>query len=951
MFDFNLRVLTEEELQELFIACSQRQELLVKQFEADAKKSLPTREIERLIGLWAGIRRGVDSDTPSMLAQISKARIDYKLADREEAEDRRRERLRKQLESGTRDMFEGEVMEPSPVRDGNARMNGDGRRREYPVHTDPNPRAPVPAAALPPAQLPGVPDVDGKNDYEICEALKGWGVSQRLHVVATLPHGERLVAPLGIALEAYATLGADEIEDSPMHERVLRDRFLAGRADPELALQLLRDEPREGIPIFWPSGEPDDAAEVLDSAIFHVADMDPEGDPWPAQEVKSALLEVGYDVEISTIEAWSSSARGRAAEWTRMVLAGVESETPAFLSFLGISPTHLAQLQAEAEGTAATESQPEPAAVAVELGPDPVKLAAAQAHDSYGWLVGAPPSDTNWKHALDKAPVEVLQAALLGMRGEDGEPRKGNKTRVEKIEVRLRKLGAPLEFTAREEPAEIVVVGESTSVKLGRDPLPVPPVPNLVADAASAIEREIAAGVRCASCGQHGDQVGEITAADASFGPAGYCQSCGGWAGPVFDDVPESSCVACGCVDSEACEGGCTWLWRAEGNRGRCDAEPCLEDLAGLESGHGKREHKLLVDALLTRLPGAVARWRERAQTGLTMAGLRSAILDEFIFDDPHEGPERGQVSGYQNQHEIHELETDVGIVAYANRPALARGKPYPMLWLDVEPSRRTDTTALRGARLLTWVRTLYGIPNPITALVPDTGAAPAAAPPQEENRDGSGRPEPAPTVGAAQRQKRDEILASLALALETGKHPISPSQVEDLLRRSIDGSTRRVEGGRSVGAFDSWCNEHRIRPVSSKFEELRAAAEALRRFGLLDLVLQRAGELPTPPIGAADLVEYRATGAGRLADSAADGDAEVLRLEFRELHRDVPLQIIRGWTAEVRAEAREWIDAGAPGAPGSPDFPPCLDELHWHPHPSRRGMQVASVSPMATTH
>jgi hypothetical protein len=49
----------------------------------------------------------------------------------------------------------------------------------------------------------------------------------------------------------------------------------------------------------------------------------------------------------------------------------------------------------------------------------------------------------------------------------------------------------------------------------------------------------------------------------------------------------DAQCIACGCTDSQACEGGCSWLWvnreTCEGLCSSCPVEDMPEELEDVE--------------------------------------------------------------------------------------------------------------------------------------------------------------------------------------------------------------------------------------------------------------------------------------------------------------------------------------------------------------------------------
>jgi len=71
----------------------------------------------------------------------------------------------------------------------------------------------------------------------------------------------------------------------------------------------------------------------------------------------------------------------------------------------------------------------------------------------------------------------------------------------------------------------------------------------------------------------------------------------------------------------------------------------------------------------------------------------------------------------------------------------------------------------------------------------------------------------------------------------------------------------------------------------------------------------------------------------------------EIRRLRLLGAGLDVPLSVIKRWSAVENEEADRWLDDGAAGEPGSPEFPPCLDELRWE---GRRGGGIRRASSWA---
>ena len=51
------------------------------------------------------------------------------------------------------------------------------------------------------------------------------------------------------------------------------------------------------------------------------------------------------------------------------------------------------------------------------------------------------------------------------------------------------------------------------------------------------------------------------------------------------DTIREATCIACGCTDSRACDGGCSWQWvDREAGRGLCTSCEEMEEASDATS-------------------------------------------------------------------------------------------------------------------------------------------------------------------------------------------------------------------------------------------------------------------------------------------------------------------------------------------------------------------------------
>jgi hypothetical protein len=301
---------------------------------------------------------------------------------------------------------------------------------------------------------------------------------------------------------------------------------------------------------------------------------------------------------------------------------------------------------------------------------------------------------------------------------------------------------------------------------------------------------------------------------------------------------PIAACISCGCTDDRACEGGCSWVWvDRETQQGRCSscASVSLDDInpvvveALCQVG---RESELLLDCTYNPDGRSLYRWAKRAEQGLTDTALRVAIVEEFGQLSPDEIG--GEGAGFA------ELTTSAGTITFGNRPEIAGGGPYPLVWFN--SADRMNDAAVRGDELLDRIRQLYHIPRVVVA-----APAPSAEEPKQEEA-------PAPTgpyyveeiengafyqirakdgvrathtSRASAEQRRDELNAGVAEVDLPPSEPAAEPQPEE------------SEEDRQIGLIvrDALCQL----PGSEEFWAA-VAAEGRTNWGLEQLISERFG-------------------------------------------------------------------------------------------------------------